>query len=236
LVSELRRAVAQETAGKPEHSGGEDKMDGRYRRSERFVVVVGVTAALLGSALLSDGFSAFRTEPRSLTLSGPAAQLHETVNAIEERLPAGRSESDGRWRGYVDTVEWHLEQRDVSGAVRAWHDAHAAALESRSWQAMLEVGDAALEIGRLSGSGAASHATATDAYLVALIRARRDGALDGAFRVAEAFDALSNRTAVNQSLRVADRLAAERGDAGGRERARRWLSQVHGPIVSTTEP
>lgn len=215
---------------------GEGEMDSRYRRSERLVVIAGVTSTLLGFALLSDSFSAFRTDPRSHALSGPAAQLHAALNGLEERLPAGRRDHDARWRRYLTKVEQDLERHDVSAAIRAWHDAHAAALESRAWQAMLEVGDAALAIGRASGSRVASRTTATDAYLVALIRARREGSLDGALRVAGAFDALSNRTAVSQSLRVADRLAAERGDADGRERVRRWLSHLDRPIVNTTEP
>src|SRR5688572_12400533 len=167
----------------------EGDMDARYRRSGRLVVIAGVTSTLVGFALLSDGFSAFRTEPRSQTLSGPAAQLHAALNAMEERLPGGRRDADARWRGYLENVQHHLGEQDVSGAIRAWHDAHAAALESRRWEAMLEIGDAALAVGRASGSQAASRVTAREAYLVALIRARRDGSLEGAMRVADAFAA-----------------------------------------------
>jgi hypothetical protein len=175
-------------------------------------------------------------EPRPQTLSGQAAQLHTMLNSVEERLPAGSRTPDGRWRGYVQNVHQALESHDVSDAIRSWHDAHAAALESRDWQAMLEVGDAALAIGRASGSRVASRTTATDAYLVALVRARRDGSLDGALRVADAFAALSDRRAVRHTLRVADRLAADRRDAAGRDRVRRWESRLNDPIVSTTEP
>jgi hypothetical protein len=211
-------------------------MDERRRRNDRYVVVGGVAAVVLGFALLSEGFTTFRIEARPQVLSGPAAQLHATVNGLEERLPVGRRDPDARWRGYLATVERDLRQRDVSAAIRAWHDAHAAALESRRWEAMLEVGDAALEIGRASGSRAPSRTEASDAYLVALIRARRDGSLDGAMRVAEAFTALAERPAVRHSLRVADRLAAERGDAAGRARVRWWEMQVDEPNVSTTAP
>lgn len=210
-------------------------MDARYRRSGRLVVVAGVTSTLVGFALLSDSFSAFRTEPRPQTLTVPAPR-HATLNGMEEPLPAGRRGPDTHWRGYLAKVDRHLGEDDVSAAIRAWHDAHAAALESRRWQAMLHVGDAALELGRASASDAPSRVTARDAYLVALIRARRDGSLEGAMRVADAFGALSDRAAVRQSLHVAARLAVEQRDAAGAERVRRRVGQLDDPIVKTTEP
>jgi hypothetical protein len=211
-------------------------MDARYRRSGRLLVIAGVTSTLVGFALLSDSFSAFRTEPRPQPLSGRAAELHATLNGLEERLPAGRRDPDARWRRYLAKVDHDLNAQDVSAAIRAWHDAQAAALESRRWEAMLEVGDAALEIGRASGSRAPSRVTARDAYLIALIRARREGSLEGTMRVADAFGALSDHAAVRQSLRVADRLAVQRRDAAGAERVRQRLAQLDEPIVSTTEP
>jgi hypothetical protein len=210
-------------------------MDARYRRSGRLVVIAGVTSTLVGFALLSDGFSAFRTEPRPQALFGPAAQLHVTLHGLEER-PAGPREPDARWRDYLANVDHHLGEQNVSAAIRAWHDAQAAALESRRWEAMLHVGDAALEVGRASESRAPSRVTASDAYLVALIRARREGSLEGAMRVADAFAALSDRAAVRHSLRVADRLAAQQHDAVGAERVRRRVAHLDEPIVSTTEP
>jgi len=210
-------------------------MDARYRRSGRLVVIAGVTSTLVGFALLSDGFGSFRTEPRPQRVSGPAAQLHATLNAWEERR-GGRRDPDARWRGYLSNVDRHLGEQDVSAAIRAWHDAHTAALESRRWEAMLHVGDAALEVGRASGSHGPSRMTASDAYRVALIRARRDGSVEGALRVADAFAALSDRAAVRQSLRVADRLATEQHDAAGVQRVRGRIGHLDEPIVSTTEP
>jgi hypothetical protein len=74
-------------------------MDERRRRSDRVVVIGGVTAMLVGFALLSDGFTAFRVEPRPQT-SGPAAQLHATLNGLEERLRV--AERARRWMSQVD--------------------------------------------------------------------------------------------------------------------------------------
>ena len=49
---------------------------------------------------------------------------------------------------------------------------------------------------------------ARDAYMTALIRARRDRSLDGVLRSAEAFRELDDRTVVEQCLHIAAQLAA----------------------------
>jgi hypothetical protein len=53
-------------------------MDGRYRRSVRFLVTGAVTAALMGSALLPDGFSAFRIEPEERR-AAEATQVDDSI-------------------------------------------------------------------------------------------------------------------------------------------------------------
>jgi coenzyme F420-reducing hydrogenase delta subunit len=67
---------------------------------------------------------------------------------------------------------------------------------------------------------------ARDAYLIALIRARRSGSVDGALRSAEAFQELGDRVIVEQCLYIAAQLAA--GDDRAQQRVRevreRWAA------------
>ena len=65
-----------------------------------------------------------------------------------------------------------------------------------------------MSIGRASGTLAGARMNAREAYLTALIRARRDRSVDGALRSAEAFRQLGDRAVVEQSLHIAGQLAA----------------------------
>jgi hypothetical protein len=58
--------------------------------------------------------------------------------------------------------------------------------------------------------GTVDQALARQAYLNALIRAHRDGALDGLRRTAAAFEALGDHAVATHCRRVADELAANR--------------------------
>ena len=105
------------------------------------------------------------------------------------------------------TVDQTLARHDVSGAVATWQDAYGAALASRGWEGMIAVGDAFLRIGAEAGSSRGSRPNARQAYLNALIRARRDGSAAGMRRTAEAFAALGDEAIAAQCFRVADQLA-----------------------------
>jgi hypothetical protein len=119
---------------------------------------------------------------------------------------------DTGWQAHVAVVDRALAVADVSGAVRAWHDAYGAALASGQWEALVEVGDAFVRIGDAAASAAGSRSNARQAYLAALVRAQRDGSADGARRVARAFEALGDHAVAAQCGRIASRLA-ERGGA-----------------------
>ena len=85
---------------------------------------------------------------------------------------------------------------DLSRAVFAWRDAYGIALGSRSWEAMLAVGDAAMRIDRASSPRAevptGFRAEARQAYLRALFDARAAGSSEGMRRAADAFAALGD--------------------------------------------
>ena len=122
------------------------------------------------------------------------------------------------WTVHLRQVDEALAKRDVGAAERAWRDAYAAALGSRRWEGMLEVGDVARRIGEVTGDRATADARARRAYLPALFQARQQKSLDGVLRAAEAFSSLGDRQVVARCLRIAEHLAAAQHDAGARER------------------
>ena len=91
---------------------------------------------------------------------------------------------------------------------------------------MIAVGDAFMAIGRTSGAVRGARLNAREAYLTALIRARRDRSVDGVLRGAEAFRGLDDRAVAEQCLHIAAQLAA--GDEPAQQRVqearRRWTA------------
>jgi hypothetical protein len=159
---------------------------------------------------------------------GFAAKFHDQLMRLEDRVPAGRSAYETLWKAHLRVVEQAVAERNVSAAVRAWHDAYGAALASRSWEGMLAVGDAFLSIGEAAGTPNGARPNARQAYLTALIRARRDRSVDGMLRTAQAFASLGDREVVEQCIRVAEQLAA--GDERASQRVHafgeRWAEQL----------
>jgi hypothetical protein len=121
------------------------------------------------------------------------------------------------WVVHLRKVEDALARKDVSAAVRAWHDGYVTALGARRWEGLLEVADAHLRIGEVSGSRKASEPKARELYLAALFRARAQGSLEGVLRAAEAFARFGDREVVSRCLSIAERLAARSNEPGARE-------------------
>jgi hypothetical protein len=152
-------------------------------------------------------------------LRGAPAAAHGEIERREANTPVGRR-TDDRWRAHLTTVENELARGHVDVAVRAWHDAYNAAVASRSWESMIAVGDAFMAIGRASGVTRGARMNAREAYLTALIRARRDRSLDGVLRTAQAFRELDDHAVAERCLRIAAQLAA--GDEQAQQRLREW--------------
>jgi len=131
------------------------------------------------------------------------------------------------WAIHVREVDDALTRGDAQAAVRAWRDAHGAALASEGWDGLLEVGDAYRRLGEVARSREPFEAGAREIYLTAFSRARRQQSLDGVLRAAEAFAALGDRALVEQSLRVAEALAAGDPEAEADVGAfvRRWAGE-----------
>ena len=96
----------------------------------------------------------------------------------------------------IGAVDRALARKDMSAAVYAWGDAYSLALGARRWDAMVEVGDAAVRIDALADSPPGYligfRAEARQAYLRALFLARHARSEDGIERVARAFAALGD--------------------------------------------
>lgn len=186
--------------------------------------LVGLGAIAVGS--LTHGGSLTVPRAERTALRGARAAAHEEIERLDGITPAGRTRDDRLWRAHLDVVEKELGQGHIDVAVRVWQDAYGAALASGSWESMIAVGDAFVAIGRASGSPRGARMNARDAYLSALIRARRARSVEGAIRSAEAFRGLDDRAVGEQCLHIAAQLAA--GDEEAQQRVRearqRWTA------------
>ena len=178
----------------------------------------------VGIGALTHGGTLTVPDRERAALRGARAAVHEEVERMESATPAWRTGDDHLWRAHLDLVEKELERGHVDVAVRVWQDAYGAALASGSWESMLAVGDAFMAIGRAAGSPRGARTNAREAYLSALIRARRDRSVDGAIRSAEAFRRLDDRAVSEQCLHVAAQLAAGNEQAQQKvwETRQRW--------------
>jgi hypothetical protein len=132
--------------------------------------------------------------------------------AIVEALgDQARPEPDSPWLRHLKSMDAALATGDRRAADWALREAHWAALGSRRWEGMMEVGDAALRVGNVTA--------ARTAYLTAAFRARRLNSLEGVLSAAAAFAALGDREAAEQWLAVAKELARSNESALARVRA-----------------
>jgi hypothetical protein len=104
------------------------------------------------------------------------------------------------WLQPLQRVDDAVARGDDAAAVVAWRHAYGAAVRSSRWEGLMEVGAAAHRL-------ADGHASARQAYRTALLRAQREGSLDGLLRAAIAFGDLGDRDVLIQALRLAERAA-----------------------------
>ena len=121
------------------------------------------------------------------------------------------------WREHLNEMEQAIAASQAAAAVRAWHRAHAAAIDQPGWQSIVHVAEAARRIGAVPGFGRAGQARARETYWLALFRAHREGSLTGVLRTAEGFGGLGDRNMVEQCIRIAESRAAR--DSSGQGRA-----------------
>ena len=150
-----------------------------------------VRAAVFGAVVLSAVAGSALTRTRSTATTPTAAPALTSTPWLTRLAAVERAVADG----------------DLSLAIYRWHDAHAEALRSRRWDALADVGDAAVEIDRALyralRNGQSFRAPARRAYLEALVRARTVGSEDGIRRIAAAFAALGDTEMAEQARAIA---------------------------------
>src|SRR5690242_14685565 len=104
-----------------------------------------------------------------------------------------------------------LARNDRPGAVRAWQQARELGLRSRGWRGPAEAADAELRLAAATNRLTEARPHARELWLVALFRARAEGAVDGTLNAAEGFARLGDREAALLAVRIAENTAARRG-------------------------
>jgi hypothetical protein len=148
--------------------------------------------------------------------------------AIVEVLVAAAppASGPGGWNALLERAGDARRAGDVAQTLTWWQEARREALRSGTWEAMIDVGDASRRLAAGGGFRREGDARAREAYMTALLRARRDHSVDGVLRAAVAFGELGDRAVVAQALRIAEREAGQ--DPRAREQVRavadRWMS------------
>jgi len=132
-----------------------------------------------------------------------------------------------------------LARPDFPAAVQAWRQARELALRSRGWRAPVEAAEAELRLAVATGNLREAKPTARELFLVALFRARGEGAVDGALRAADGFARLGDREAATLALRIAEGAAARHGDDEERARVRLAAERIvrpAGDLIRSAQP
>ena len=139
------------------------------------------------------------------------AREHDVARAaLAAASPATAAAGDVTWDRHLEAMDAALKLRNIAAADRAWRDAHAAALRTRAWRPLVDVGDAAVRIGAVDLHRQLYVSRARDLYVGALTRARADRSVEGVLHVAESFHALGDHAIVDQCLIMAEGLGAPR--------------------------
>ena len=120
----------------------------------------------------------------------------ETISGSEDQRPPGIS---APWADHLVVLAEALAARNQRLASLAYEEAYTSGLASRRWEAMADVGDAALGLG--------DQRRARIAYLTTAFRARAAGSATGVLRAVIGFSVLGDRSAAEHWLRVAKKLA-----------------------------
>ena len=127
-----------------------------------------------------------------------------------------------------------LARQDFPAAVKAWRQARELALRSRTWRAPVEAAEAELRLAVATDRLREAKPMARELFLLALFRARVEGAPDGALRAADGFVRLGDRDAAVLALRIAETVAARHGDDEVRARVRAAADRILRPAADLT--
>jgi len=143
---------------------------------------------------------------------------------------SGRSaDTDSAWRPSLLAVDAALQSGDRAGAANAWLQAHREAQRTRSWEALLAVGEASLEVGTSPAAQIDATARARPLFLAAMFRARDTQSVDGVLAVSNAFGSLGDRAAVEQGIQIARRIAG--ADLVAQDRVRQFEEATKATVL-----
>jgi hypothetical protein len=128
------------------------------------------------------------------------------ATAATMNTSARRPQVVGTWAQQIHEVYQALGAGDAPSAARALRDAQVAARSSRSWEGLLEVGTASLQVGDATGDRDGGLRKAREAYLAAMLRARAVRSFEGVVQAAEAFAMLGDHEVARTGLELAEPL------------------------------
>jgi len=162
----------------------------------------------------------------ALVFAGLAAL--ETIAAARTRAADTRGTEP---LAEVAAMDDALARQDLPAAVQAWREARQLALRSRGWRAPVEAADAELRLAVATDRVREMKPTARELLLVALFRARAEGATEGLLRAAQGFSQLGDREAAQLAVRIAENASARNGDAAGLARVRLVGERILAPAA-----
>ena len=151
---------------------------------------LGLAALMMAAATSIVGLAVSSTKPLSV-----------------ERPVLNEPSSPPSWIQQVTLVDEAIEQSDLRLAMYEWREAYGAAVGSRRWEAMAEVGERTLRISELAGDSQEFRAQARKAYRNALFRARAQRSVEGVQRMADAFERLGHAEVAAEARRMAAELS-----------------------------
>jgi hypothetical protein len=118
------------------------------------------------------------------------------------------------WTTHLRAMDTAVAAQDIRAALKARHEAEAAARAGNGWEGPLAVGQASLRLGAAIEAPDLAERWARRAFVLAFTRARASASREGMLRTAEAFAALGD----HESAQRCTRLASEPGRQPDRAR------------------
>lgn len=158
-----------------------------------------------------------------------ALAIVEVLVAAAPSAPA-----PGGWSSALERAHQASIDGNAATAQSWWQQARREALRSGTWEGMIDVGDAGRHLATDAASRRDAEARAREAYMTALLRARREHSVDGVLRAAAAFGELGDHAVVAHALHIAEREAAH--DPQAREQVRAAASRWMSPSLEAGHP
>lgn len=156
-----------------------------------------------------------------------AALLLITSAALSDADVVGRNRTASEpWRIALTLAGDTLAEGNVEAAAELTFDALIAALSGGGWNGMLAVGSSYLRIAAASQQRAAYEAKAQHAFAEALRRAHGAGSLDGVLATAAAAIDLRERTFIEETMALADRMTVDGRSLRRVDAVRAWLAEI----------